>query len=108
MLLLVSLLIKLKRSDYPKKNKQYFLNFYSKTATISAVTDKIVAKVKEWQTRPLEPLYPFERLDVIHYKIKDGGEYVLKAVYTILSVRLDGKKEVLRLYLSENEGAANF
>ena len=75
------------------------------TATISAVTDKIIAKVKEWQARPLEPLYPFVWLDAIHYKIKDGGKYVSKAVYTILGVRLDGKKEVLGLYLSENEGA---
>ena len=75
------------------------------TATISAVTDKIIAKVKEWQARPLEPLYPFVWLDAIHYKIKDGGKYVSKAVYTILGVRLDGKKEILGLYLSENEGA---
>jgi len=75
------------------------------TATISAVTDKIITKVKEWQARPLEPLYPFVWLDAIHYKIKDGGKYVSKAVYTILGVRLDGKKEVLGLYLSENEGA---
>jgi transposase-like protein len=75
------------------------------TATISAVTDKIITKVKEWQARPLEAIYPFVWLDAIHYKIKDGGKYISKAVYTILGVRLDGKKEVLGLYLSENEGA---
>lgn len=75
------------------------------TATISAVTDKIITKVKEWQARPLEALYPFVWLDAIHYKVKDGGKYVSKAVYTILGVRLDGKKEILGLYLSESEGA---
>ena len=75
------------------------------TATISAITDKIIARVKEWQARPLESLYPFVWLDAIHYKVKDGGKYVSKAVYTILGVRLDGKKERLGLYLSENEGA---
>jgi len=75
------------------------------TATISAVTDKIITKVKEWQSRPLEPIYPFVWLDAIHYKIKDGGKYVSKAVYTILGVNINGKKEVLGLYLSENEGA---
>jgi len=75
------------------------------TATISAATDKIITKVKEWQARPLEALYPFVWLDAIHYKVKDGGKYVSKAVYTILGVRLDGKKEILGLYLSENEGA---
>ena len=75
------------------------------TATISTITDKIIVKVKEWQARPLESLYPFVWLDAIHYKVKDGGKYISKAVYTILGVRLDGKKEILGLYLSENEGA---
>ncbi len=75
------------------------------TATISAITDKIITKVKEWQARPLENLYPFVWLDAIHYKIKDGGKYISKAVYTILGVGMEGKKEILGLYLSENEGA---
>ena len=75
------------------------------TATISAITDKIIDKVKAWQSRPLESIYPFVWLDAIHYKIKDGGKYVSKAVYTVLGLRLDGKKEILGLYLSESEGA---
>jgi len=75
------------------------------TATISTITDKIISKVKEWQARPLESIYPFVWLDAIHYKIKDGGKYVSKAVYTVLGVGMDGKKEILGLYLSENEGA---
>ncbi|RDX33512.1 IS256 family transposase [Arcobacter sp. HD9-500m-PIT-SAG02] len=75
------------------------------TATISSITDKIISKVKEWQARPLESIYPFVWLDAIHYKIKDGGKYVSKAVYTVLGVGMDGKKEILGLYLSENEGA---
>jgi len=75
------------------------------TATISAITDKIISKVKEWQARPLDCIYPFVWLDAIHYKIKDGGKYISKAVYTVLGVGMDGKKEILGLYLSENEGA---
>jgi len=75
------------------------------TASISAVTNKIISLLKEWQTRPLEAIYPFVWLDAIHYKIKEGGKYISKAIYTILGVRLDGKKEVLGLYLSESEGA---
>jgi transposase-like protein len=75
------------------------------TATISNITDKIITKVKEWQQRPLEAIYPFIWLDAIHYKIKDNGKYVNKAVYTILGVNLQGKKEILGLYLSESEGA---
>lgn len=74
-------------------------------ATISAVTDKIIPLLKEWQQRPLESIYPFVWLDAIHYKIKDNGRYISKAVYTILGVGLNGKKEILGLYLSENEGA---
>ncbi len=75
------------------------------TATISNITDKIITKVKEWQQRPLEAIYPFIWFDAIHYKIKDNGKYVSKAVYTILGVNLQGRKEILGLYLSESEGA---
>jgi len=74
-------------------------------ATISAVTDKVIPLLKEWQQRPLESVYPFVWLDAIHYKIKDNGRYTSKAVYTVLGVGLNGKKEILGLYLSENEGA---
>jgi len=52
------------------------------TATISNITDKISTKVREWQQRPLESIYPFIWLDAIHYKIKDNGRYISKAVYT--------------------------
>jgi len=75
------------------------------TATISLITDKIISKVKEWQARPLQAMCPFVWPDAIHYKIKEDGHYISKAVYTILGVNMDGRKEVLGLYLSENEGA---
>jgi len=73
--------------------------------TLSAVTDKIIHTVKEWQARPLESIYPIVWLDAIHYKIREDGKVTNKAVYTILGVNLEGRKEVLGLYLSENEGA---
>ena len=76
------------------------------TATINAITDKIIEKVREWQSRPLERVYPFVWLDAIHYNIKEDGVYVHKAVYTVLGVDLTGKKDVLGLYISESEGAA--
>lgn len=75
------------------------------TATISTITDKIIDKVKAWQSRPLDSIYPFVWLDAIHYKIKDGGKYVSKAVCTVLGVNMEGKKDILGLYLSESEGA---
>ncbi|EFI6096601.1 IS256 family transposase [Escherichia coli] len=79
--------------------------FSVSAATISAVTDKVIPELKQWQQRPLDPLYPFVWLDAIHYKIREEGRYVSKAVYTVLALNLEGKKEVLGLYLSENEGA---
>jgi putative transposase len=73
--------------------------------TLSAITDKIIHTVKEWQARPLESLYPIVWLDAIHYKVKENGKVCSKAVYTILGVNIEGRKEVLGLYISENEGA---
>ena len=75
------------------------------TATISTITDKLIEEVKAWQCRPLDSVYPFVWLDAIHYKIRDKGRYRSKAVYTVLALNRDGKKEVLGLYLSESEGA---
>lgn len=74
-------------------------------ATLSAVTDKVVPVVREWQARPLEELYPFVWLDAIHYKVREDGKVVSKAVYTILGLNVRGYKEVLGFYLSEAEGA---
>ena len=75
------------------------------SATINAVTDKIIPRLKEWQQRPLESHYPFVWLDAIHYQVRESGTYRGKAVYTVLGLKLDGTKEILGLYLSENEGA---
>lgn len=74
-------------------------------ATISAVTEQLLPELKAWQSRSLDAVYPFIWLDAIHYKIKDNGRYVSKAVYTILGLNIEGKKELLGLYLSESEGA---
>jgi transposase-like protein len=73
--------------------------------TVNAVTDKLLPELKAWRERPLEAVYPIVWLDAIHYKIKEKGRFVSKAVYTILGLNIDGKKELLGLYLSESEGA---
>lgn len=65
----------------------------------------MIPELKEWQSRSLDAVYPFIWLDAIHYKIKDNGRYVSKAVYTIFGLNVEGKKELLGLYLSESEGA---
>ena len=75
------------------------------TGTISAVTDKLIPELKAWQQRPLDSHYPIVWLDAIHYKVKEDGRYISKAVYTLLGLNIHGKKEILGLHLSENEGA---
>jgi transposase-like protein len=77
-------------------------------ASISAITDKVIPELKQWQSRPLDAIYPIVWLDAIHYKVKDKdtGVYRHQAVYTILAVNTEGHKELIGLYLSESEGAA--
>lgn len=75
------------------------------TAAISAVTDKIIDVVKAWQQRPLDSHYPFVWLDAIHYNIRVDAHYQSRAVYTVLGLNIEGRKEVLGLYISESEGA---
>lgn len=72
---------------------------------ISSITDKVMGVAKEWQTRPLEKVYPITYFDAIHYKVKENGKVVTKAVYTCLGIDLEGKKEVLGLWIGEQEGA---
>jgi len=74
-------------------------------ATISTITDKLIPELKAWQQRPLDSHYPFVWLDAIHYKVKENGRYGNKAIYTVLGLNMEGKKEILGLYLSESEGA---
>ena len=77
---------------------------FSKPA-ITAVTDKLIPMLEEWKIRPLDAIYPFIYLDAIHYKVREDGHYISKAFYTVLGVNLEGKKEILGLYLNESEGA---
>ena len=73
--------------------------------TLNAVTDKLLPELAAWRERDLEAIYPIVWLDAIHYKIKENGRYLSKAIYTILGLNIDGKKELLGLYLSDQEGA---
>lgn len=88
--------------------REYLLEMYGtevSNGTINAITDRLVPELRAWQERDLDPVYPFIWLDAIHYKIKENGRFVTKAVYTILGLTIEGKKELLGLYLSESEGA---
>jgi transposase-like protein len=73
---------------------------------IGAITQRIIPEIKEWQSRPLESLYPVIWLDAMHFKVRIEGVVRTRAVYSILGVTSDGEKEVLGLYFGENESAS--
>ena len=73
--------------------------------TVSRVTDKILPVVKEWQQRSLESVYAVVFLDAIHYHVRSEGQIVKKAVYIAIGINLDGKKDVLGMWVGENESA---
>ena len=72
---------------------------------LSAITDKIIPEIREWQDRPLEPIYCFVWLDAIHFKVREDGRVVNKAVYCVLGVDQDGRKDLLGMYIGQSEGA---
>jgi putative transposase len=73
--------------------------------TLSIITDRIIPVIKEWQARPLEDVYCIVWLDAMHYKVKDEGRIVPRAVYHILGINKEGRKDLLGMYVSESEGA---
>ena len=72
---------------------------------ISSVTEAVSEEVKIWQNRQLEALYPIVYMDAIRIKVRDNGHVINKAVYLAIGIKLDGDKEVLGMWVSENEGA---
>ena len=74
-------------------------------STISRITDKILPIVKEWQERPLEEVYAVVFMDAIHYHVRSEGRIVKRAVYIALGIDMNGKKDVLGMYVGENESA---
>ncbi|EIQ21911.1 putative transposase [Shigella boydii 965-58] len=72
---------------------------------ISKVTDAVKEQVSKWQNRPLDALYPIVYLDCIVVKVRHGGSVINKAVFLALGINTDGQKELLGMWLAENEGA---
>lgn len=75
------------------------------TGAISAVTDRVWVEIIEWQQRPLASCYTIIYLDAIHYKVREDGKVISKAIYTVYAVAVDGQRDILGLYLNETEGA---
>ena len=72
---------------------------------ISNITDKLLPIIKEWQNRPLQTVYAVVFLDAIHYKVKQEGRVVNKAAYMVVGIDLEGSKDVLGMWVGENESA---
>ena len=70
---------------------------------VSKISEKIMPEVTAWQNRPLEAVYPFVFLDEIHYKVKENHQYVTKAAYVVLGINMDGRKDILGIWIGQHE-----
>ena len=70
---------------------------------VSKITDKILPQMKEWQSCPLNPVYPFVFMDYIHYKFREEGRFVSRAAYVVLCVTADGYREILSITVEAKE-----
>ena len=73
---------------------------------ISKITDKLLPQISEWQSRPLERVYPIVYLDAIHFKVKHENRIINKAAYTVLGINSEGYKDILGIWIGENESAS--
>jgi putative transposase len=78
---------------------------FNSATLISKVTDAVIGKVIEWQSRPLDEIYPIVYLDCIVVKIRQEKKVINKTIYLVLGVNMEGHKELLGLWISDNEGA---
>lgn len=91
------------RDIHAHMRKIYGLNVSAEM--VSRITDKVLPLVREWQNRPLEALYPIMYLDGIVFKVQQDGQVVKKTVYVVYALTVDGKKEVLGIWVGEAESA---
>ena len=84
---------------------QDMYGFEVSDSVVSRITDKILPIAKEWQMRPLERIYAIMFLDAIHYNVRQEGRVVKKAVYIAIGITLEGIKDVMGLWIGENESA---
>ena len=72
---------------------------------VSKIVEKIAPEITAWQNRPLDAVYPFVFMDAIHYKVKENHQYITKAAYVVLGIQMDGRKDILGVWIGENESA---
>jgi len=72
---------------------------------VTKISEQIMPEVTAWQNRPLEAVYPFIFMDAIHYKIRENHRYVTKAAYVVLGITMDGRKDILGVWIGEHESS---
>lgn len=75
-------------------------------AMVSKITDKVLPLINEWQSRPLDRVYPIVYLDAIHFKVRKDNRIVNKAAYSVLGINMAGQKDILGIWIGENESAS--
>lgn len=88
--------------------QEHLLDLYGMDVSVgklTAITDKILPSIKEWQSRRLDRVYPIVWMDAIHFKVRENGQVIPRAVYIVLGMNNQGLKELLGMYVSEQEGA---
>lgn len=75
-------------------------------AMVSKITDKILAMIAEWQSRPLDRVYPIVFIDAIHFKVRQDSRIINKAAYSVMGVNMSGHKDILGIWIGENESAS--
>ena len=72
---------------------------------VSNITDQIIPEIEEWQKRPLEDVYPIVFIDAVHFSVREENRVVKKAAYVVLGITKDGYKEIIGVYIGENESS---
>ena len=72
---------------------------------VSNITDQIIPDIKEWQGRPLDDVYPIVFIDAVHFSVREDSRVVKKAAYIVLGINRDGYKEIIGIYIGENESS---
>ena len=72
---------------------------------VSNITDKIIPEIKEWQDRPLDSIYPIVFIDAVHFSVREDNRVAKKAAYIVLGINKEGYKEVLGIWIGENESS---
>lgn len=72
---------------------------------VSKITDHLLPQIKEWQNRPVNPIYPFIFMDAVHFKVREDNQIKSKAAYVVLGINLEGIKDILGIWIGESESS---